>query len=282
MRIATWNINSVTTRLGRLLEWLETRQPDVVCLQELKTTEDGFPALPIAALGYESAVLAQGRWNGVAILSRVGLDDVVLNLPQQPAYGNEGELPMVEARAVGATVGGSGGSASSPGTLRLWSLYVPNGRDPGHAHFDYKLQWLDVLADHARHELAARPDAPFALLGDFNVAPTDKDVWDPAKFIGATHVTPQERERYAALIEVGLVDVMPRPGKGDHPFTFWDYRGGALHKDEGMRIDLVLGNSAFASAVTDAWVDREARKGSVKSEGGAPSDHAPIIVDLDI
>jgi exodeoxyribonuclease-3 len=278
MRIATWNINSVTTRLGRVLDWLETREPDVLCLQELKTTPDGFPSLPIAALGYEAAVLAQGRWNGVAILSRIGLDDVVLNLPHQPAYGNEGEIPIVEARAVGATVGAT---ADNPG-VRLWSLYIPNGRDPDHAHFQYKLEWLDVLRDTASSELASRGSAPFALLGDFNVAPTDKDVWDAAKFVGSTHVTPDERARYEALVAAGLVDVMPRPGKGDNPFTFWDYRGGALHKDEGMRIDLILGNPAFAGVVKDAWVDREARKGSAQSEGGAPSDHAPVVVDLDL
>jgi exodeoxyribonuclease-3 len=278
MRIATWNINSVTTRLDRVLNWLETREPDVLCLQELKTTEAAFPAMPIAALGYEAAYVAQGRWNGVAILSRVGLADVTINLPEQPAYGNEGELPLVEARAVGATVGAKEGSTG----LRLWSLYVPNGRDVGHAHFDYKLDWLDNLRDVAASELAARPDAPYALLGDFNVAPKDSDVWDPAKFIDSTHVTPQERARYEALIDAGLVDLIPRPGKGDNPFTFWDYRGGAFHKDEGMRIDLVLGNPAFATAVKDIWVDREARKGSAQSEGGAPSDHAPIVVDLDL
>jgi exodeoxyribonuclease-3 len=278
MRIATWNINSVTTRLERVLDWLETREPDVLCLQELKTTDAAFPAMPIAALGYEAAYVAQGRWNGVAILSRIVLADVTSNLPTQPAYGNEGEIAIVEARAVGATVGAS---AAKPG-LRVWSLYVPNGREVGHAHFAYKLNWLDSLRDVAVSELATHPDAPYALLGDFNVAPKDSDVWDPAKFVDATHVTPQERARYEALIDAGLVDLMPRPGKGDNPFTFWDYRGGAFHKDEGMRIDLVLGNPLFAGAVTDIWVDREARKGSAQSEGGAPSDHAPIVVDLDL
>jgi exodeoxyribonuclease-3 len=276
MRIATWNINSVTTRLDRVLNWLETREPDVLCLQELKTTPQAFPSLPLAALGYEAAFVAQGRWNGVAILSRVGLADVTINLPDQPAYANEGEIPFVEARAVGATVGATD---SSPG-LRLWSLYIPNGREPSHPHFDYKLQWLDTLRDVAVAEVADRPAAPYALLGDFNVAPKDSDVWDIAKFVDSTHVTPQERARYKALIEAGLVDLIPRPGKGDNPFTFWDYRGGAFHKDEGMRIDLVLGNPVFAAAVTDIWVDREARKGSAQSEGGAPSDHAPIVVDL--
>jgi len=278
VRIATWNINSVTTRLGRVLAWLETREPDVVCLQEIKTTTDAFPLMPMAALGYEAVVLGQGRWNGVAILSRVGLADVSLNLPDQPPYANEGETPIVEARAVGATVGATG---SHPG-VRLWSLYVPNGREPQHPHFTYKLAWLDQLAVLAASEWNAHQSAPYALLGDFNVAPTDSDVWDRARFEGSTHVTPEERARYQALIDTGLSDLIARPGKGDNPFTFWDYRGGAFHKDEGMRIDLVLANPAFAGAVTDIWVDREARKGSAQSEGGAPSDHAPIIVDLDI
>jgi len=277
VRLATWNINSVTSRLGRLTDWLETRQPDVVCLQELKISTDAYPELPIAALGYESAVIGQGRWNGVAVLSRVGLTDVVLNLPGQPTYGNEGEPAIVEARAVGATVGAS---TNGPG-VRVWSLYVPNGREPGHDHFRYKLEWFATLQATAAAELSGRAQLPYALLGDFNVAPTDSDVWDRSKFEGATHVTPEERAGYTALIDSGLRDLIPRPGKGPNPFTFWDYRGGAFHKDEGMRIDLVLANPAFADRVTDIWVDREARKGSAQSPGGAPSDHAPIIVDLE-
>lgn len=264
MRVATWNVNSVTARLDRVLEWLEATQPDVVALQELKCTEAAFPTMPLQGLGYEAAVLATGRWNGVAILSRVGLADVTLGLDDQPQY--EG---ADEPRAVGATCAG----------VRLWSVYVPNGREPGHEHFHYKLDWLDCLVHTVQAE-AASADAPFsgtpfAVIGDYNIAPADEDVWDIGAFAGSTHITPVERERLLRLHEIGLVDVRPRAQKG-YPYTFWDYRNGALHRGWGMRIDLVLGNAAFADAVTDAYVDREARKGK-----GA-SDHAPVVVDLAI
>jgi exodeoxyribonuclease-3 len=158
--------------------------------------------------------------------------------------------------------------------VRLWSLYVPNGREPDNPHYAYKLAWLAAFRQAVAEEAAG--STPFALLGDFNVAPDDADVWDVAKFVGATHVTAQERSALAALRELGLTDVMPRALKGPHPYTFWDYRGGAFHKAEGMRIDLVYANPALASAVTDAYVDREARKGK-----GA-SDHAPLVVDIDL
>lgn len=260
MRVATWNVNSVTSRLPRLLEWLEQAQPDVLALQELKCTADAFPAMPLQALGYESAANGDGRWNGVALLSRVGLADVVLDLPGQPDYDG-----VVEPRAIGATCGG----------LRVWNVYVPNGREPEHPHYAYKLRWLQALRDVAAAELAADPAAPFAVVGDYNVAPTDDDVWDAADFVGSTHVTPAERAALAGLRDLGLVDVQPHIVKG-RPFTFWDYRGGNFHKGLGMRIDLVYANAAFAGAVTDAWIDREARKGK------NPSDHAPVVVDLDL
>ncbi|MEZ5117456.1 MAG: exodeoxyribonuclease III [Candidatus Nanopelagicales bacterium] len=260
MRIATWNVNGVNPRLPRLLAWLEDVAPDVLGLQELKCPTDQFPFAEVEALGYEVAAYGEGRWNGVALLSRVGLDDVVRGLEGEPQF--DGAL---HPRAVGATCGG----------LRLWSLYVPNGREPDNPHFGYKLEWLDRLHDVAQHELAAGDGRPFALVGDFNVAPTDADVWDPADFVGATHVTPQERAKISELEALGLVDVPARALKGE-PFTFWDYRDGNFHKGKGMRIDLVLGNEPFARAVTDAYVDREARKGK------GPSDHAPIVVDLDI
>lgn len=259
MRIATWNVNSVTARLPRLVEWLEQAGPDVVCLQETKVADDAFPAEALAPLGYQVAHLGQGRWNGVAIVSRVGLDDVTRGFPGDPGFPDADTL---EARALGATCGG----------VRLWSLYVPNGREVDHPHYAYKLAWFSALADAVRAEAAA--GTPFALLGDFNVAPEDVDVWDPAKFVGATHVTPHEREALARLRALGLTDVVPRALKGPHPYTFWDYRGGAFHKAEGMRIDLVYANQALHEAVTDAYVDREARKGK-----GA-SDHAPVVVDL--
>ena len=259
MRIATWNVNSVSARLPRVLEWLESAAPDVVCLQETKVAADAFPFQAVEAAGYQVAHHGQGRWNGVAVLSRVGLDDVTRGFPGDPGFP---DAETLEARAVGATCGG----------VRLWSLYVPNGREPDNPHYAYKLAWLRALARAVAEEAAS--DRPFGLLGDFNVAPDDADVWDIAKFAGATHVTPEERSALAGLRELGLADVVPRALKGPHPFTFWDYRAGAFHKAEGMRIDLVYANPALASAVTDAYVDREARKGK-----GA-SDHAPVVVDL--
>lgn len=260
MRIATWNVNSVTARLDRILEWLASAQPDVVALQELKCTSDAFPMLPIEALGYEAATWGTGRWNGVALLSRVGLTDVTVGLTDQPDF--EG---VAEPRAIGATCGG----------VRVWSLYVPNGREPGHAHYDYKLTWLAALKTTATADMTAHADRPFALIGDFNIAPRDTDVWDIALFTESTHVTPAERAALTDIESIGLAEVMPRALKGD-PFTFWDYRNGAFHRGWGMRIDLVLANEAFRAAVRDAYVDREARKGK-----GA-SDHAPVVVDLEL
>jgi len=243
VRLATWNVNSVKARLPRLLEWLGEAKPDVLALQEVKTTNALFPAAEVEALGYEVAVHGEGRWNGVALLSSIGLEDVSLGFPGQPSYeGEPAEATLLdepglrkpEARAVGATCGG----------IRVWSLYAPNGRTP----------------------VAA---------GDFNVAPTDADVWDPAVFVGSTHVTPPERQALADLRALGLHDIVPKPMKGPHPFTYWDYRAGAFAKDMGMRIDLVYASQAVTDRVAGAYVDREARKGH------APSDHAPVVVDLD-
>ena len=260
VRIATWNVNSVKSRLDRLVDWLESAQPDVLALQELKCASADFPEMPIQALGYEVAAHGDGRWNGVALLSRVGLADVVRDLPGQPAYDGS-----IEPRAIGATCDG----------VRVWSVYVPNGREPSHPHYDYKLEWLGVLRDTVTAEMAAAPDLPYAVIGDYNVAPEDSDVWDISLFANSTHVTPAERAALAGLHSVGLGDVMPRALKGE-PYTFWDYRDGAFHKGMGMRIDLVYANAAFTSRVRDAYVDREARKGK------GPSDHAPVVVDLDL
>ncbi|MFK0177848.1 exodeoxyribonuclease III [Streptomyces xanthochromogenes] len=259
MRIATWNVNSITARLPRLLAWLESTGTDVLCIQETKTTTEGFPAAELRELGYESAVNATGRWNGVALVSRVGLDDVVLGLPGGPDY--EG---VEEPRAISATCGG----------VRLWSVYVPNGREVEHDHYAYKLAWFEALKAAVAEDAAGQ--RPFAVLGDFNVAPTDEDVYDPAVFEGLTHVTPAERAALAALREAGLSDVVPRPLKYDRPYTYWDYRQLAFPKNRGMRIDLVYGNEPFAKAVKDSYVDREERKGK-----GA-SDHAPVVVDLEV
>ncbi|MEU9580371.1 exodeoxyribonuclease III [Streptomyces chilikensis] len=259
MRIATWNVNSITARLPRLLAWLESSGTDVLCLQEAKVAEEQFPFEPLRELGYEAAVNATGRWNGVAILSRAGLQDVVKGLPGGPGY--EG---VEEPRAISATCG----------PVRVWSVYVPNGREVGHPHYAYKLQWFEALRAAVAGD--ARGSRPFAVLGDYNVAPADEDVHDVAAFEGLTHVTPAERAALAALRETGLEDVVPRPLKYDRPYTYWDYRQLGFPKNRGMRIDLVYGNRAFAEAAKDAYVDREERKGK-----GA-SDHAPVVVDLDV
>ncbi|MDP2013306.1 MAG: exodeoxyribonuclease III [Actinomycetota bacterium] len=260
MRIVTWNVNSIGARLDRVLAWLELNKPDVLALQELKCTDEAFPLLPIQALGYEVATLGTGRWNGVALLSRVGLDDVKRGLLGQPQYED-----VDEPRAIGATCGG----------VRVWSVYVPNGREPDHPHYSYKLQWFAALKDTAAAELAASPQRPFTIIGDYNVAPTDADVWDIAKFENSTHVTPGERQALANVLSAGLVEVMPRALKGE-PFTFWDYRQASFGRGWGMRIDLIYANQRFADAVSDAYIDREERKGK-----GA-SDHAPVVVDVDL
>jgi exodeoxyribonuclease-3 len=271
VRLATWNVNSVKARLPRLLEWLDGTGPDIVCLQEIKVAAALFPADEVGELGYETAAHGDGRWNGVALLSRVGLDDVSLGFPGEPGYeGEPGELTLIDepglrkpdARAIGATCGG----------IRVWSLYAPNGRTPESAHYAYKLSWFAALRTALAGELSRDPQ--LVACGDFNVAPTDDDVWDPAVFAGSTHVTPAERQALAELRALGLHEVMPAPMKGPHPFTYWDYRAGAFPKDMGMRIDLVYATRAVAGRVRAAYVDREARKGK------APSDHAPVVVDL--
>ena len=259
LRIATWNINSVATRLDRLTAWVAANEPDVLCLQEIKVPADEFPAEAMRELGYDSAAHGAGRWNGVAVLSRVGLTDVTRGLPDQPDFQG-----AVEPRAMWATCG----------PLRLCCVYAPHGREVGHPHYLYKLRWLLALVESAADELA-RDGRPRTVLGDFNVAPTDADVWDPQAFAGATHVTPEERAMIEGLREIGLREVLPRALKHDVPFTFWDYRRLGFPKNRGMRIDLVFGDALFADAVTDAYVDRNERKGA-----GA-SDHAPVVVDLD-
>jgi exodeoxyribonuclease-3 len=231
----------------------------VLCLQELKCAAEAFPTEQLRALGYEAAVHADGRWNGVAVVSRIGISEPVTGLPGGPDYDG-----LNEPRAVSATCAG----------VRVWSVYVPNGREVGHPHYDYKLRWLAALREAVRADAAA--GRPFAVLGDFNIAPADEDVWDISAFEGATHVTAAEREALGSLRGTGLSDVRPRPLKYDHPFTYWDYRQLGFPKNRGMRIDLVLGNAAFAGGVKDAYVDREERKGK-----GA-SDHAPVVVDLEV
>jgi exodeoxyribonuclease-3 len=257
MRLATWNVNSVKQRVPRLLPWLDERAPDVVCLQETKLTDAAFAELLGAELdrrGYEFVSHGQSQWNGVAILSRVGLDDVEPGLAGAPGF------PDPEARAVSATCGG----------LRVWSVYVPNGRTPDSDHYRYKLAWLDALTTAVR-------DGPddVVVCGDVNIAPADADVFDPAAYVGSTHVTAPERAALAGLQELGLHDVVRERWPDQQVFSYWDYRAGMFHQNLGMRIDLVLAGTAVAGRTKAAWVDRLARKGA------GPSDHAPVIVDLD-
>ncbi len=259
MRLATWNVNSVQARLPRLLGWLDGVQPDVLCLQETKAPDAGFPVKEVGELGYEAALHGNGRWNGVAILSRAGLDDVRRGFPGEPGF------PDPEARAISATCAG----------CRVWSVYVPNGRALDSPHLAYKLAWLAALRGALGGELSPGGGTRLAVCGDFNIAPHDDDVWDPAAFTGSTHVTPQERAALARLLDLGLTDVPARALKGQ-PFTYWDYRAGMFHKGMGMRIDLVLASAALAGAVADAYIDREARKGT------GPSDHAPVVVDFEM
>jgi exodeoxyribonuclease-3 len=263
MRVATWNVNSAKVREPRLLSWLDQRAPDVVCLQETKLSDAEFAAQFDAALaerGYQVAHYGQGRWNGVALLSRVGLEDVVRGLPDAPRYPDG--LAEPEARAVTAMCGG----------LRVTSVYVPNGRTPDDPHYAYKLRWLTAL----RETVAAGDVANSLVCGDMNIAPTDADVYDPEAYIGSTHVTRPERDALAELTALSLVDVVRRRWpESERVFTYWDYRAGMFHQDLGMRIDLVLAGPAVAHRVAAAWVDRQARKGS------GPSDHAAVIVDLD-
>jgi exodeoxyribonuclease III len=255
--VATWNVNSIRQRIPRLLPWLDQRRPDVLCLQETKLPDDAFRDLlddELRARGYAVAVHGEAGWNGVAILSRVGLDDLAVGIPGAPGF------PDPESRAVAATCAG----------IRVHSVYVPNGRVPDSDHYRYKLDWLAAL----RAQVAAEPGAVI-VCGDMNIAPTDADVFDPAAYLGQTHVTRPEREALANLQSLGLRDVVRDRWPTERVFTYWDYRAGMFHKDLGMRIDLWLASGPVAERVRAAWVDRHARKGS------GPSDHAPVIVDLD-
>ena len=257
MRVATWNVNSVKQRLPRLLAWLDQRRPDVVCLQETKVSDDAFADLLESELGrrgYAFAHHGQTQWNGVAILSRVGLTDIVAGLPGAPGF------PDPEARAVRATCAG----------VRMCSVYVPNGRTPGSDHYRYKLAWLEAL-----HDAVATGAATTVVCGDINIAPADIDVFDPAAYVGQTHVTAPERAALKDLEDLGLRDVVRDRWPDESIFTYWDYRAGMFHQNLGMRIDLVLAGADVAGRVRAAWIDRQARKGT------GPSDHAPVIVDLD-
>jgi exodeoxyribonuclease-3 len=257
MRIATWNVNSLKARLPRVEEWLAYARPDVVCLQETKLSDDAFPQLSFGALGYEAVHHGNGRWNGVAILSRVGIEEVTSGFRDEVVDPYEGD-----ARLLAATCGG----------VRVVTVYVPNGREVGTEFYDRKLIWLGHLHDWL--DATASPKDPVAVLGDFNVAPEDRDVWSMKAFTGSTHVTEPERAAVRALEEWGLIDAFRACYDQDQLYTYWDYRRGDFHQHRGMRIDLALVSAPLAERLTWALVDRNARKGQ------QPSDHAPLICDF--
>lgn len=265
MRIATWNVNSIRTRVSRVVDWLDRQDIDVLAMQEIKCKPEQFPREPFESAGYELAVHGLNQWNGVAIASRFPLEDVQNEFPGMPGFlkGHDGPDVPREARALGATIDG----------VRVWSLYVPNGRSLDDPHYRYKLDWLAALTDHARSELSRAPETLMALMGDFNIAPLDADMGDPSFVPGmSTHISPPERAAFAALEEAGLRDVVrPLVPTG---YTYWDYKQLRFPRDEGMRIDFVLGSSAFADAVVGAHIHRDERKGE------SPSDHVPVAVEL--
>ena len=256
MRIATWNVNSLTARLPRVEEWIAYARPDILCLQETKQADAAFPHGAFATLGYETAHHGDGRWNGVAIVSRVGLSEISAGL------GSTDDTQGT--RLIAADCGG----------VRVISVYVPNGRSLDSEHFTAKLEWLARL--RVLLEETGSPDRPLVVCGDFNVAPEDRDVWDPAQFVGATHVSQAERDALAHLQSWGLVDVFRRVYDDGGLFSWWDYRAGAFHKHQGMRIDLILATEVLASRTTYGLIDRNARKGE------KPSDHTPVFIDTSL
>jgi exodeoxyribonuclease-3 len=261
MRIATWNVNSIRSRIDKVEAFVQRQQIDVLALQETKARDDQWPVMGLEALGYDVATLGHDQWNGVAIASRVGIEDVQHGFEGMPTYG---EPLAAEARAIGATCNG----------VRMWSLYVPNGRAIGDPHLDYKLAWLRALRDAAAGWLAENPDRQVALGGDWNIAPLDEDVFDITRYATSTHVTPPERAAFQAVVEAGYADLVRPYAPGPDVFTYWDYYRQRFERNRGMRIDFVLGSPALAARVTGAQIDREERAGK-----GA-SDHAPVIVEL--
>jgi exodeoxyribonuclease-3 len=255
MRIATWNVNSLRSRIERVEAFLQRHDVDVLALQETKAREDQLPLMGLQAAGYDIAAAGTNQWNGVAIVSRVGLDDVTVGFDGMPGYG---EPLAAESRAIGATCGG----------VRIWSLYVPNGRKPDDPHYVYKLDWLARLRDAA----GAWMDGQTALVGDWNICPTDADVFDPAQFKNSTHVTPPERAAFQAFLDDGYAEVTRAHAPG---YTYWDYYRNRASRDRGLKIDFVLATPTLAKRVTSAFIDREERM----NEPGA-SDHAPVVVEL--
>jgi len=265
MRVATWNVNSIRTRYGRVVDWLVREDIDVLAMQEIKCKPEQFPLEAFEEAGYEVIAHGLNQWNGVAVASRLPLSDIETNFSNQPGFlkGAEGPDQPLEARALGVTVDG----------VRLWSLYVPNGRALDDPHLVYKLDWLAKLRESTKAWMELNPGAPIALMGDFNVIPTDEDNGDPSIVVGvSTHVSPEERAAFASFADIGLSDVVrPIVPEG---YTYWDYKQLRFPRNEGIRIDFILGSDSFADLVTDASIHRNERKGD------APSDHVPVVVDL--
>ena len=274
LRIATWNVNSIRTRIERVQAFLKVQNVDVLALQETKCATDKFPAEPFAADGYEVAAWGTGQWNGVAILSRVGIEDVERGFPGQPGFGEGGASDdgdrknagdQLEPRAIGATCAG----------VRIWSCYVPNGRAVGVPHYEYKLRWLQAISSYAGQLHAADPKAPVAFVGDWNVIPLDADAWDPAQVSAdGVYLTPAERDALKLMQSAGYEEVSRRFIPAEHTYTFWDYRQLRFPRNEGMRIDFAFCSPALAARVTGVLIDRDERKGH------KPSDHVPVIVDV--
>ena len=278
MRIATWNVNSVRARAERVVAFLERSGTDVLAIQETKCKDEQFPYAVFEAAGYEVAHVGFSQWNGVAVISRVGIDDVEAAFPGQPGFAKPAAAPpsdtlllpgdapdpVHEARALGATCGG----------VRVWSLYVPNGRALDDPHYRYKLAWLEALRAESALWLEKDPQAQVALVGDWNVAPLDTDVWDIGVFDGSTHVSAAERAAFAAFGKAGYREVSREHLPAEHTYTYWDYKALAFPRNKGMRIDFTWASPALADRVTAVTIDRDERKGK-----GA-SDHVPVILDL--
>ena len=261
LRLATWNVNSVRARADRVVDWLTRAEIDVLAMQETKCSDEQFPAMTFLAAGYEVVHCGHDQWNGVAIASRVGIEHAQVGFDGQPGFAGKDE-----ARALGATCGG----------VRVWSLYVPNGRTVEDPHYRYKLEWLAALRNTADSWLRDDPAAQIALVGDWNIAPHDDDVWDIDFFRGSTHVTEPERAAFAA-IESSFSDVVRPFTPGE--YTYWDYTQLRFPKRQGMRIDFILASTELASRVVHAEIARDERK-TGKERIGSPSDHAPVLVDI--
>ena len=269
LRIATWNVNSIRARVDRVVGWLQCGEVDVLAMQETKCSDDQFPTMPFLEAGYEVVHCGFNQWNGVAIASRVGLDDVQVGFEGQPSWSKDGTDAKSEARALAATCAG----------VQVWSLYVPNGRTLADPHYQYKLEWLAALRETAGSWLQRDPDAQIALVGDWNIAPADEDVWDMAAFNESTHVSEPERKAFNAIVDTRFTDVVRPFTPGPGVYTYWDYTQLAFQKRRGMRIDFILGSPKLAERVVHAEIVKDERRPGKKGDP-APSDHAPVLADL--